>query len=102
MQNKVCGKKQNKHKKGGTLLSGMLNNLVVRVSALKRMSAHSPGRRLRASMTVEACFVLPFFLFAFLNVISIVELYRLQGNMRQQNKWQYMATNIRSWKGNRC
>ncbi len=81
VQNKVCGKKQNKHKKGGTLLSGMLNNLVVRVSALKRMSAHSPGRRLRASMTVEACFVLPFFLFAFLNVISIVELYRLQGNM---------------------
>lgn len=32
-------------------------------------------------MTVEACFVLPFFLFAFLNIISVVELYRLQGNM---------------------
>ena len=32
-------------------------------------------------MTVEACFVLPFFLFAFLNIISILELYRLQGNM---------------------
>ncbi|MDE7478350.1 MAG: hypothetical protein K2M91_10445 [Lachnospiraceae bacterium] len=32
-------------------------------------------------MTVEACFVLPFFLFAFLNIISIVEIYRLQGNM---------------------
>lgn len=32
-------------------------------------------------MTVEACFVLPIFLFAFLNIISIVEIYRLQGNM---------------------
>lgn len=32
-------------------------------------------------MTVEACFVLPFFLFALLNIISILELYRLQGNM---------------------
>lgn len=81
VQNKVCGKKQNKHKKGGTLLSGMLIILVAKAFALKRMSAHSPNRRLRASMTVEACFVLPFFLFAFLNVISIVELYRLQGNM---------------------
>lgn len=63
------------------MLSGMLTSFVVRASALKRMSAHFPGRRLGASMTVEACFVLPFFLFAFLNVISIVELYRLQGNM---------------------
>jgi hypothetical protein len=32
-------------------------------------------------MTVEACFVLPFFLFAFLNIISIIDIYRLQGNM---------------------
>lgn len=34
-----------------------------------------------ASMTVEAAFVLPFFLFAFLNIISIIEIYRVQGNM---------------------
>lgn len=39
------------------------------------------SKHLRASMTVEASFVLPFFLFAFLNVISILELYRLQSNM---------------------
>jgi hypothetical protein len=32
-------------------------------------------------MTVEACFVLPFFLFAFLNIISIIDIYRLQGSM---------------------
>ena len=32
-------------------------------------------------MTIEACLVLPLFLFAFLNVISIIELYRLQGNI---------------------
>lgn len=36
---------------------------------------------LKASMTVEAAFVLPFFLFAFLNIISIIEIYRVQGNM---------------------
>ncbi len=36
---------------------------------------------LPASMTVEAAFVLPFFLFAFLNLISVLELYRLQSNM---------------------
>lgn len=40
-----------------------------------------PSSRLSASMTVEAAFVLPFFLFAFLNLISILELYRLQSNM---------------------
>lgn len=34
-----------------------------------------------ASMTVEAAFALPFFLFAFLNMISIIEIYRLQSNM---------------------
>ena len=32
-------------------------------------------------MTVEASLVLPLFLFAFLNLISIVEIYRLQSNM---------------------
>lgn len=37
--------------------------------------------KLNASMTVEAAFVLPFFLFAFLNLISIIEIYRLQSNM---------------------
>lgn len=63
------------------LASGISVISAVKAFALKRMSAHSPGRRVKASMTVEACFVLPFFLFAFLNVISIVELYRLQGNM---------------------
>lgn len=64
-------------------------------NALKRISSCSPDNRLqrgqkavmstldmaKASMTIEACFVLPFFLFAFLNIISIVEIYRLQGNM---------------------
>lgn len=32
-------------------------------------------------MTLEACFVVPFFLFAFLNIMSIIDIYRLQGNM---------------------
>lgn len=41
-----------------------------------RMSSCLP-----ASMTVEAALVLPLFLFAFLNLISVLELYRLQSNM---------------------
>lgn len=71
----------NKKRKGGALLSF--------VSVSKRMSACPSDKRLQngwaagmtASMTIEACFVLPFFLFAFLNIISITEIYRLQGNM---------------------
>ena len=39
------------------------------------------ARMLKASMTVEASLVLPLFLFAFLNLISVVEIYRLQSNM---------------------
>lgn len=73
--------------KGGALLS-VLKKIRTRASAQKRISLPSPGlrsacgvRMLRGSMTVEACFVLPFFLFAFLNMISILELYRLQGDM---------------------
>lgn len=53
------------------------------ILTLKRMSSCSFGpcfnKVHRASMTVEACLVLPLFLFAFLNLISIVEIYRLQG-----------------------
>lgn len=69
----ILNRKLNKNGKGGTLLS--------KVFRPKRASGRSPGRFYGASMTVEACFVLPFFLFAFLNIISIIELYRLQGNM---------------------
>lgn len=70
---------KNIHKKGGAMLS-VLKEKHLKAAAQKRMSSCSFGC-LRASMTVEACFVLPFFLFAFLNIISILELYRLQGNM---------------------
>ena len=52
----------------------------LKTSARKRASL-CLSERLRASMTVEAAFVLPFFLFAFLNIISILEIYRLQSNM---------------------
>jgi hypothetical protein len=57
------------NKKGGARLS-------VKTSSYKRMSSY-----LKASMTVEASFVLPFFLFAVLNIISIMDIYRLQGSM---------------------
>lgn len=45
------------------------------------LSERLQASSLSASMTVEAAFVLPFFLFAFLNIISILEIYRLQSNM---------------------
>lgn len=71
-------------RKGGALLSIKLPGRCI-VCALKRISACSFCGRLykahTAGMTVEACLVLPLFLFAFLNVISIIEIYRLQGAM---------------------
>lgn len=97
-------KQIHENQKGGVLLSRFRNLL----AALKRISFCSsessredsssptlarPVRHVsdivplhglvhkKASMTIEACLVLPLFLFAFLNVISIIELYRLQGNM---------------------
>jgi hypothetical protein len=56
-------------KKGGAQLSK-------KTSPHKRMCSHH-----KASMTVEACMVLPFFLFAFLNIISIMDIFRIQGSM---------------------
>lgn len=44
-------------------------------------SVRGTDRTIQASMTVEASLILPLFLFAFLNMISVVEIYRLQGNM---------------------
>lgn len=49
--------------------------------SVKKRASFSRTKALRASMTVEAAFVLPFFLFAFLNIISILEIYRVQSNM---------------------
>lgn len=47
----------------------------------KRISVCLLFRRKKASMTVEAALALPVFLFAFLNLLSVVEIYRFQGNM---------------------
>ena len=78
----VQGKRENqitKNVKGGVLLS-MKKQVQALILTLKRMSSCSFGSCFnkvhRASMTVEACLVLPLFLFAFLNLISIVEIYR--------------------------
>jgi len=54
--------------------------IFIKASVQKRVSFCFP-KRFQASMTVEAAFVLPFFLFAFLNVISILEIYRVQSNL---------------------
>lgn len=87
MQNRRQRKKErntNINEKGGVLFS-MKKHTYSPIAASKRMSACSPDSGLqrgqKASMTLEACFVFPFFLFAFLNIISIVEIYRLQGSM---------------------
>lgn len=57
-----------------------LKKLFVKISDQKRMSP-CLSVPYKGSMTVEAAFVLPFFLFAFLNVISVLEIYRLQSSM---------------------
>lgn len=51
-----------------------------KLKAFGRISSCFPGT-LKASMTVEASLVLPLFLYAFLNLISIIEIYRIQSNM---------------------
>ena len=38
-------------------------------------------KKANASMSVEAALVMPLFLFALLNLISVIEIYRLQGNL---------------------
>lgn len=76
-------REQNQRKnwwKGGASLS-KVRRIRFLVLSLGRMSPCSSGVIKKASMTVEACLVLPLFMFAFLNIISIVEVYRLQGNM---------------------
>lgn len=75
--------KFNEKRKGGALLSGIIKTYIV-VPSYKRMSSFLnslQGMKNSASMTVEACFVLPFFLFAFMNIISVIDIYRIQGNM---------------------
>lgn len=57
-----------------------IKHMFTEISVQKRVSFCFP-KRYKASMTVEAAFVLPFFLFAFLNVISILEIYRVQSNL---------------------
>ncbi len=72
-----------KYRKGGALLS-WIQKIRHHSYTHKRMSScffERLKKEVKASMTVEACFVLPFFLFALLNLISIVEIYRLQGNL---------------------
>ena len=50
--------------------------------AVKRMSFYLIDNKMgQGSMTIEAALVVPFFLFAIVNLISIIEIYRLQGNM---------------------
>lgn len=56
------------------------------IQACKRISfcLFSKDKRIAASMTVEAAFVLPLFLFAVMNLMSFIEIYRMQSNMNMK------------------
>ncbi len=62
-------------------LSCKKNILMLFCQNLKMGAGMGKMRKLRASMTVEASLVFPLFLFAFLNLMSAMEIYRLQSNM---------------------
>lgn len=56
------------------------------IQACKRISfcLFSKRNSKSASMTIEAAFVLPLFLFAVMNLMSLIEIYRLQSNMNMK------------------
>lgn len=59
-------------------------SLSVRIKILrcKRVSSYLSWRgKAQASMAVEAALVMPLFLFAIVNMISVIEIYRLQSNL---------------------
>ena len=56
----------------------LAKNMSFDISSIKGMS---PFSLCRASMTVEAAILLPMFLFFFLNLFSIIEIYRLHSNL---------------------
>lgn len=74
--------KKNKIKKGVTLTLKPKSNS--KATAQKRISfclQHILLKKISASMTLEAALVLPLFLFVILNLISVIEIYRVQSNM---------------------
>lgn len=52
------------------------------IDSIERISLHIPHRQVAGSMTVEACIVLPLFLFCFVNLLSSIEMIRLHGNLQ--------------------
>lgn len=56
------------------------------IQTCKRISLcfFSKDNQKAASMTVEAALVLPLFLFALMNLMSFIEIYRMQGNMNMK------------------
>lgn len=56
------------------------------IQTYKRISLclFSKDEQKNASMTMEAAFVLPLFLFALMNVMSLIEIYRLQSDMNMK------------------
>lgn len=71
--------------KGSLLLTAirfLLRKMFYFVSCCKRVSiCLSSGKKVRASMSVEAALVMPLFLFAIINLISVIEIYRVQSNL---------------------
>ncbi len=76
---------KNKQKKGSLLLTAsqlLLRRMFYFVSYCKRVSSClSFRKKSRGSMSVEAALVMPLFVFAMINLISIIEIYRVQSNL---------------------
>ncbi len=76
---------KNKIEKGSLLLTAiqfLLRSFFHLVSCCKRVfSCLSSGKRVQASMSVEAALVMPLFLFALINLLSVIEIYRVQSNL---------------------
>ncbi|MBE5876860.1 MAG: hypothetical protein E7290_08260 [Lachnospiraceae bacterium] len=76
---------KNKKKKGSLLLTAsqyLLRRMFCFVSYCKRVSSClSFKKKAQASMSVEAALVMPLFLFALINLISVIEIYRVQSNL---------------------
>lgn len=91
LKQKVCNSRQNTYQSKKVNRKGVISLqtkstfsviLHYSIQTYKRISfcLFSKSRARAASMTVEAAFVLPLFLFAAMNLMSFIEIYRLQSN----------------------
>lgn len=84
---KIIFNQIHKNRKDGSLRLRLIRQLSLYVctnrSYCKRVSSYLSlvKGKVQASMAVEAALVMPLFIFSFMNLISIIEIYRLQSNL---------------------